>query len=343
MVVASHVGAPGPGNPPRLAIVPVLRRSWEVWCGSRGLFLAAAAIVQIPVALAAVVAAWATGIDIDSANSWQYIAVAFAVALWATLGHHVVLAIAERIEAAQETGQEPHRGGLLRDLPWLRLALADVVVLVVVVAGIVAFVIPGVVLAVLLAPAFPLLAMEDQPVLPTLRRSWQLVRSNFFPALVLIAGTWAVTQLVGVLVAALGEAIDKGAVVEVVLEFAVDVVLGSLGAVVVVTTTFRLVQLDRARSGPGHVTGWRGPTQTRSSPTAAPDGPRLLGIFIPLLAFFGAVRVGRPGSPWARWRYRPGSARLAEATGREARRTWLIRLKERLQDLVAERPHLPSS
>ncbi len=31
----------------------------------------------------------------------------------------------------------------------------------------------------------------------------------------------------------------------------------------------------------------------------------LLGIFIPLLACFGAVRVGRPGSPWARWRYRP--------------------------------------
>jgi hypothetical protein len=69
----------------------------------------------------------------------------------------------------------------------------------------------------------------------------------------------------------------------------------------------------------------------------------LLGIFVPLLACFGAVRVGRPGSPWARWRYPPGSARLARATRRETRRTWLIRLKERLQDLVAGRPHLPSS
>lgn len=274
MVVASHVGAPGPGHRPRLAIVPVLRRSWEMWRGARGLFLAAAAIVQIPVALAAVAAAWATGIDIDTPNSWQYAAVALVVALWATLGHHVVLAIAERIEAARETGQEPHRSGLLRDLPWLRLALADVLVLVVVVAGLVAFVIPGVVLAVLLAPAFPLLAMEGQPVLPTLRRSWQLVRSNFLPALVLIGGTWAATQLVAVVVAALGAAIDKGAIVEVVSEFAVEIVLGSLGAVVVVTTTFRLVQIERARSARGRVTGQRRPIETRSSPTPAPDGPR---------------------------------------------------------------------
>ena len=59
------------------------------------------------------------------------------------------------------------------------------------------------------------------------------------------------TQLVGVVMATLAEAIDKGAIVEVVLQFAVDIVLGSLGAVVVVTTTFRLVETDRARSAPG--------------------------------------------------------------------------------------------
>jgi hypothetical protein len=240
----------GGKNRPGVAIVPVLRRSWEMWRGSSGLFIAAAAIVQIPVALAAVAATWAADIEIDSPYSWQYVAVALVVALWATLGHHVVLAIAERIEAAREAGREPRRSGLLRDLPWLRLALADALVLAAVLAGIVAFVIPGLVLAVLLAPAFPLLAMEGRPVLPTLRRSCRLVRSNFVPTLVLIGGSWAVTQLAGVLVAALGEAIDKGAIVEVVLEFAVDVVLGSLGAVVVVTTTFRLVQTDRARSAP---------------------------------------------------------------------------------------------
>ncbi len=244
-----------------------------MWRGARGLFLAAAAIVQIPVALAAVAAAWATDIEIDSPYSWQYAAVAVVVALWASLGHHVVLAIAERIEAAREAGMEPRRSGLLRDLPWLRLALADVLVLAAVVAGIVAFVIPGVVLAVLLAPAFPLLAMEGRPVLPTLRRSCRLVRSDFFPTLALIGGSWAVTQLAGVLVATLGEAIAKGAIVEVVLQFAVNIVLGSLGAVIIVTTTFRLVQADRARSDRGHATGPSRRMDTRSSPTAPPSGP----------------------------------------------------------------------
>lgn len=76
-----------------------------------------AAIVQIPVALAAIAATWVGHVDIHSTRSWQYGVVAVSVALWATLGHHVVLAIAERIEAAQVAGRAPDRGRVLRDLP----------------------------------------------------------------------------------------------------------------------------------------------------------------------------------------------------------------------------------
>lgn len=129
----------------------VLRRSWEVWHRSRGLFLTGATIVQTPVALAAIAAAWVTDIDIRSVHTWQYGVVSLAVVLWATLWHHGVLAIAERIEAAEVTGRPP-RSRWLRDLPWRRLLLADVLVLVAVLAGIAALVIPGLVVAVLLAP-----------------------------------------------------------------------------------------------------------------------------------------------------------------------------------------------
>ena len=49
----------------------------------------------------------------------------------------------------------------------------------------------------------------------------------------------------------------------------------------------------------------------------------LLGILIPLFLIVGAIRVGRPHSPWARWRYRPGKrrgeAKLARAQTRERR------------------------
>lgn len=42
----------------------------------------------------------------------------------------------------------------------------------------------------------------------------------------------------------------------------------------------------------------------------------LLGVFVPPMALVAAVRLAKPGSPWARWRYPPGSHRLARSAGR---------------------------
>ncbi|MBO2448975.1 hypothetical protein J4573_17870 [Actinomadura barringtoniae] len=69
----------------------------------------------------------------------------------------------------------------------------------------------------------------------------------------------------------------------------------------------------------------------------------LFGMFIPLLGFVGAIRLARPGAPWARWRYREGSRKLARAQRRDRRlRAPLERFKVRVQDLVAGRPDQPS-
>src|SRR6266516_4715500 len=43
------------------------------------------------------------------------------------------------------------------------------------------------------------------------------------------------------------------------------------------------------------------------------------GAFVPLVFIIGAIRLGRPGSPWARWRYRDRPAKLARASRREER------------------------
>lgn len=43
----------------------------------------------------------------------------------------------------------------------------------------------------------------------------------------------------------------------------------------------------------------------------------LVGIYLTPLALVGAVRLGRPGSPWARWRYNDGSRKLRRAERRE--------------------------
>lgn len=69
----------------------------------------------------------------------------------------------------------------------------------------------------------------------------------------------------------------------------------------------------------------------------------LLGLFIPLLLLVGAIRLGRPHSPWARWRYSRQSKRAekkrAKAARREERiRRPFVRAKIRFQDLIAGRP-----
>ena len=62
----------------------------------------------------------------------------------------------------------------------------------------------------------------------------------------------------------------------------------------------------------------------------------LVGLFVPPLFFVGALRIARPGSPWARWRYCAQPRKLAKAEYREQRlRRPVERAKIRLQDLLA--------
>jgi hypothetical protein len=65
----------------------------------------------------------------------------------------------------------------------------------------------------------------------------------------------------------------------------------------------------------------------------------MLGIFVPLLALVGALRLARPKSAWARWRYRPGSRKLRRAVARDIRlRQRFVKVRHKVQDVLAGRP-----
>jgi lysyl-tRNA synthetase class 2 len=66
------------------------------------------------------------------------------------------------------------------------------------------------------------------------------------------------------------------------------------------------------------------------------------GLFIPIVGLVGALRLARPGSPWARRRYTGNPKKLARAERREERidRTWRA-WREAFFDLIAGKPHLP--
>jgi hypothetical protein len=65
----------------------------------------------------------------------------------------------------------------------------------------------------------------------------------------------------------------------------------------------------------------------------------LVGLFIGPLALVGAIRLARPGSPWAHHRYTQGSRKHLKAEARDRRlRAPVQRFVMRFQDLVAGRP-----
>lgn len=63
----------------------------------------------------------------------------------------------------------------------------------------------------------------------------------------------------------------------------------------------------------------------------------LVGLVLPPLALIAAMRLAKPGSPWARWRYPPDSRRLRRATRRFERHAARY---QRLQDWVGGAPSL---
>jgi hypothetical protein len=65
----------------------------------------------------------------------------------------------------------------------------------------------------------------------------------------------------------------------------------------------------------------------------------VIGMFIPPVAWVAAIRLGRPGSWWAKRRYAPGSGKVAKAEARKARHDKRVR---RFQDLIGGAPSLPS-
>jgi hypothetical protein len=68
----------------------------------------------------------------------------------------------------------------------------------------------------------------------------------------------------------------------------------------------------------------------------------LFGLFLPPLFIAGAIRLARPGSPWARWRYRDRPGKQAKAERRDERlREPVIRLKIRVQDKMTGAHDLP--
>ena len=64
----------------------------------------------------------------------------------------------------------------------------------------------------------------------------------------------------------------------------------------------------------------------------------LIGLFIPLVSLIAAVRLAKPGSPWARWRYKEGGRKLERAEAREHKHEKRAARYQRWQDRIGGAP-----
>ena len=70
-------------------------------------------------------------------------------------------------------------------------------------------------------------------------------------------------------------------------------------------------------------------------------GAASVWYFVPPAAFIGALRLAKPSSPWARWRYGASPAKIDRARRRDEgfHQKW-ERRKHRLWDVIGGKPHL---
>lgn len=62
-----------------------------------------------------------------------------------------------------------------------------------------------------------------------------------------------------------------------------------------------------------------------------------VGLLVPFVAFFGAIRLAKPDSPWARWRYAKNPRKLERAR-RRYDFGWQGRLERRITDVIGGAP-----
>lgn len=158
-------------------------RIGQTYRSKAGSLLLLAAIVFIPVGF---LDAFTTGIDIETLDPGSLVKLAAtigavaAITMTGLLGE-VFYSGAVAVSLTHPAHEKPPSiGEVARRLDYKRLILVDIAYVALVIVGLVAFFIPGILVFVWFGLAGPVVELEGRPVLAALRRSASLVRHNFW-------------------------------------------------------------------------------------------------------------------------------------------------------------------
>lgn len=216
------------------------RRFW------RAAAVAAVIIVPVDLVVAFVTAAAQTGGE-DRTLVWT-LRIATGAADWAalTLGTTFFAGVLDRIVAADRQGRTaPTLRQVFRGLPLSRLVLVDLVATALIFLGLLAFGVPGIVLATLLSIVGPLVVIEDLRVWPAIRRSAGLVWPRFFLTFFLVVVPTVAEQALVSWLEQTG--VREHLPVRLVVDVALTAVVGSFIGMIEITLAHELIADQRAR------------------------------------------------------------------------------------------------
>jgi hypothetical protein len=154
------------------------------------------------------------------------------------------------VAAAEHEKDRIKVAAVARTLPWWRLIVADLLVAIAVVAGLVALIVPGLVLLTFFAVVGPVVEIEGRRPLSAIGRSARLVRRHFWSVVLLAT---VPTVLATVLETVAPEPHGPAEIAEfLVIRGVVEGIIEACIALVLVELCFRLIDADRdARAAAG--------------------------------------------------------------------------------------------
>jgi hypothetical protein len=232
-----------------LSLRHIVTDTGRIWWRDLGPLTVLAAALELPILLADLVAEVTPTLRELRSGSAGVTAGALLVFVYGALSHHFLAGLLERVVASDRHGhQRATLGEVLRDLPWHRLVVADLLLTGLILLGLATFLLPGLVLLTWFAIVPPIINLERRPVLESFSRSRRLVRGHEWRVATVALAAFAIPQVVIVGVADL---LHTGDVVWDALAHAVPaIVLLPVAALPIVLMAFDLVALDAARSEP---------------------------------------------------------------------------------------------
>jgi len=229
----------------RLSIRAILAGSARIWRKDLWSLTLLAAALELPLVVADVALALVPGLRTATEERLTLGGLSFVVVLYGSLSHHFLAGVLERIVASERRAhRRPHLGEVLADLPWARMLVADVALTAMLLVGLMAFVVPGLLVLTWFSIALPIINLERTGVAAGFIRSYRLVRGHSWRVFAVALGAFAIPEVAIGVIASLVHHLADSPVLTVIGHAVPAIVLMPIAALPIVVMAFDLVALE---------------------------------------------------------------------------------------------------